>query len=80
MRAQLLSVCLLASVPSLASCAQARCGGATCGERAASQPFQARSRHYRVALQLDPVDGRELRSVNYRLRATLGPVQLEARP
>jgi hypothetical protein len=70
----------LVALPLLAGCAESRCSGARCGARAAGQVFNARSAHYRVALRVDPVAGRELRSTNYRLRASLGPVQLEARP
>jgi hypothetical protein len=67
----------------LPGCAQSRCSGAACADRAADDAQAVkpiRSQHYRVALRVGALEGRELTSAHYRLRAMAGAVQLEARP
>jgi len=73
---------LLCGLASWTGCAQSRCAGEECAEHGAGSRavHPISSQHYRIALRVRAVEGRELRSERYRVRAVAGTVQLEAKP
>jgi hypothetical protein len=82
MRAATLLGGLFWGLSCLPGCAEERCADEACAERSTGSQavHPIRSRHYRIALRVGPLEGRELRSEGYRLRAVAGAVRLGAKP